>query len=268
MDVLMENTLSAVSIWGILPVFLAFIVFLCTIIIKCMKKEILSPVEEFCDKKKFHKSEKIYSKVDYLSEIYFFVCFTLGVIPFVALINAKYDSYIYEMIKKIDVVSSVVIGLTAIAITMAVVVILFDKRYYIVFSIREVLQKYKFSECLIIVISSCILVSIFTLTLLNEKIDSYFDVARFMILEIATIYNVVGVTYILGVIVNIMFLEQKSELSLLGQLYRRFWLQRIDTLHFKSKKNWNKEAVEINVEYLLERYINVKKLSVLQVLSL
>ena len=78
MDVLMEHTLSAVSIWGILPVFLAFIVFLCTIIIKCMKKEILSPVEEFCDKKKFHKSEKIYSKVDYLSEIYFFVCFTLG----------------------------------------------------------------------------------------------------------------------------------------------------------------------------------------------
>ena len=259
MDILMENTFSAVSIWGILPVFSAFIVFLCTLIIKCMKKEILSPVEEFCDKKKFHKSEKIYSKVDYLSEIYFFVCFTLGVIPFAALFNVKYDLYIYEMIKKIEVVSSVVIGLTAIAITMAVVVILFDKRYYIVFSIREVLQKYKFSESLIIVISSCILVSIATLTLLNEKIDSYFDVVRFMILEIATIYNIVGVTYILGVIINIMFLEQKSELSLLGQLYRRFWLHRIDTLHFKSKKNWNKDAVQINVEYLLERYINVCK---------
>lgn len=259
MDVFMEKKLSGVSIWGILPVLLAFIVFLCTIIIKCTKKEILSPVEEFCDKKKFHKSEKIYSKVDYLSEIYFFVCVTFGIIPFVALFNAKYDSYIYEMIKKIEVVSSVVIGLTAIAITMAVVVILYDKRYYIVFSIREVLQKYKFSECLIIVISSCILVSIATLTLLNEKIDSYFDIARFMVLEIATIYNVVGVTYILGVIVNIMFLEQKSELSLLGQLYRRFWLHRIDTLHFKSKKNWNKDAVEINIEYLLERYINVCK---------
>lgn len=65
---------------------------------------------------------------------------------------------------------------------------------------------------MIIVISSCILVSIATLTLLNERIDSYFDVARFMILEIATIYNVVGVTYILGVIVNIMFLEQKVNL--------------------------------------------------------
>ncbi len=43
----------------------------------------------------------------------------------------------------------------------------------------------------------------------------------------------------------------------LGQLYRRFWLHRIDTIHFKSKKNWSKEAVEINIEYLIERYINI-----------
>ena len=36
-----------------------------------MKKEVLSPIEEFCDKKKFHKIEEMYSKVDYLSEMYF-----------------------------------------------------------------------------------------------------------------------------------------------------------------------------------------------------
>lgn len=258
MNVLIQQ-LFKVSIWGILPIFLAFILLLCTFLIKCMKKEKISPVEEFCNKRKFYKTEKIYSKVDYLSEIYLFVCSTLAIIPIVALFNAKHESYIYEMIKKIEVVSNVLIGLTAIAITMAVVVILFDKRYYIVFSVRDVLQKYKFTECLIIVIICCILVSVVTLTLLNEKIDSYFDVARFMILEIATIYNVVGVTYILVIIVNIMFFEQKSELSLLGQLYRRFWMHRIDTLHFKSKKNWNIEAVEINIEYLIEQYINICK---------
>ncbi|MFR5618099.1 MAG: hypothetical protein ACLTJ5_04370 [Clostridium sp.] len=49
-----------------------------------------------------------------------------------------------EMIKKIEVVSTIVIGLTTIAIAMAVVIILFDKRYYIVFSIREVLQNINF----------------------------------------------------------------------------------------------------------------------------
>lgn len=72
-----------ISIWGILPVFLAFIVFLCTVLIKCMKKEALSPIEEFCDKKKFHKTEKIYSKVDYLSEIYLLIGVTFATLPFV-----------------------------------------------------------------------------------------------------------------------------------------------------------------------------------------
>lgn len=257
MNFFMDNKLFIVSTWGILPVLWAFMVFLCTIIIKCMKKEIFSPVGEFCNTKKAKKSEKIYSKVDYFSEIYFFISLKLIVFPFLAFFNAKYDSYIYEMIDKIEVVSNIVIGLTAITITMAVVVILFDKRYYIVFSIRDVLKKYKFSEFLINVIFSCIVVSIATLTLLNKKIDSYFDVAKFMILEIETIFNILGVAYILCVIINIMFLEQKNELSLLGQLYRKFGLYKIDTLHFKSKKSWSKEAVEINVEYLLERYINV-----------
>ena len=86
-----EEQFFKVSIWGILPVLLAFIVFLCTVLIKCMKKEVLSPIEEFCDKKKFHKTEKIYSKVVYLSDIYFCVCVTLAIIPFVILFNARYD---------------------------------------------------------------------------------------------------------------------------------------------------------------------------------
>ena len=257
MYVLLEQILK-VSIWGILPIFLAFIVFMCALIVKCMKKEVIyHPLEEFYNKKKFYKTEKIYSKIDYLSEIYLFICVTFAIIPFVVILDIRYEPYIYQMIKNIDVVSSVVIGLTTMAITMAVVIILFDKRYYIVFSIREVLQKYKFTECLFIVIGSCILVSIATLSLLNKKIDSNFDVVRFIILEIATVYNVLGVTYILCVIVVIMFLEQKRELSLLGQLYRGFRLNRIDTLHFKTKKNWNKDVVDINVEYLLEQFLKI-----------
>ena len=251
--------LLEVSIWGILPVLLTFMVLLAVALIKCMKKDVVSPIEEFSDRTKYHKTEKIYSKVDYLSELYIFACVTLAFLPLIAILNAKYDSYIYQMMDKIEVISSIVIGLTTIAITMSVVVILFDKRYYIVFSIREVLQKYKFSEWLLIILLSCILVCVMTITLLDGKIDSYFDVGRFMVLEIGVIYNIAGITYILGVIINVMFLEQKNELSLLGQLYRRFGLYRIDTLHFKNKENWSREAVEINVEYLIERYVKICK---------
>lgn len=248
-----------ISIWGILPALLAVIVLIATVLIKCIKRDVTTPIEEFSDKKKCHKSEKLYSTVDYLSEAYLLGCITLAILPFLVIFNAHYDEYIHEMIKKIEVVSSIVIGLTAIAITMAVVIIVFDKRYYIVFSIREVLQKYKFSECLLLVSFSCLIVSGITMTLLNGKMDSDFDFWRFIVLEIGVIYNIVGVAYITGVIIYIMFIEQKSELSLLGQLYRRFWLHRVDTLHFKDKEKWSREAVEINIEYLLERYISICK---------
>lgn len=237
--------------------FFTLTIFVSAALTKIWKGEAKKPSEEFKEKKKFYKVEKIYSKVDGLSMLYLFVCSVLAMIPFVISFNAKYASYMYEMVKKVEVVSSIVIGLTTIAITMAVVVILFDKGYYIVFSIREVLQKYKFSECMIMVIFSCIVVSGITMTLLNEKLDSIFDVGRFMILEIATVYNVVGVAYILSIICSIMFLERKKELCLLRQLYKRFWHHRIDTTHFKDKKNWNKVAVRINIEYLIERYMKI-----------
>ena len=45
----------------------------------------------------------------------------------------------------------------------------------------------------------------------------------------------------------------------MGQLYRRFGLYRIDTLHFKNKESWSREAVEINIEYLTERYVKICK---------
>jgi len=253
------DSFKKVTIWGTLPIFFVFIVTLLTIITIVFRKHIESPLEEFRAKNKFYKKEELYSNVDYFSEIYILVCITLAILPILALFNARYGVYICEMLDKIDVISNIVIGFTSIAVTMAVVIVLFDKRYYIVFSIQEVLQRYKFTECLTVVICSCVVVSVSTMTLLNGKIDSYFDVARFMILEISTLYNIIGVMYIFYVIINVMFLDKKRELRLLGQLYRRFWLQRIDTVHFKAKDSWSNEAVTINLDYLIESYIDASK---------
>lgn len=77
-----------------------------------------------------------------------------------------------------------------------------------------------------------------------------------MVFEIVTIYNIVANTYVLFIIVYIMFFEQRKELEILGQLYRSFWIDRLDTSTFKEKTNWSKEAVEINVDYLLQKYVD------------
>lgn len=40
-----------VSIWGILPALLAVIVLIATVLIKCIKRDVTTPIEEFSDKK-------------------------------------------------------------------------------------------------------------------------------------------------------------------------------------------------------------------------
>lgn len=253
-DFLLE--LKKVSIWGALPLFVNVIFVIIIITVSSMKKDKLSPVDELCDKRKNHKLQKIFLRVDLFSEVYLFVCSIFACIPLVAIFNQKYYTYINGMIDKIEVVGSSVLGLTTIAVTLSVAVILFDRKYYIVFSIRDVLQKYKFAECLFISVSSCIIVIIMQITLINQTIESLFDLVRFMVFEIVTIYNIVANTYVLFIIVYIMFFEQRKELEILGQLYRSFWIDRLDTSTFKEKTNWSKEAVEINVDYLLQKYVD------------
>ncbi len=152
------------------------------------EKDKLSPVDELCDKRKNHKLQKIFLRVDLFSEVYLFVCSIFACIPFVTLFNQKHYTYINGMIDKIEVVGSSVLGLTTIAVTLSVAVILFDRKYYIVFSIRDVLQKYKFAECLFISVSSCVIVIIMQITLINQTIESLFDLVRFMVFEIVYYY--------------------------------------------------------------------------------
>ena len=42
-------------------------------------------------------------------------------------------------------------------------------------------------------------------------------------------------------------------------MHRRFWIDKVDTLHFKDKSNWSRDAVAINVEFLTQKYIDVCK---------
>ena len=198
MKTFMIEKYFTVFTWGIFPTVLTGVILFCNKIIKHTGQDKLSALEEICDKKKYRKIRNNSFNIDVLEKIYFMMILTIVIFaPLLPWVNARCSIYIGEMMKKIEVVSSVVIGLTAMAITMSVAIILFDKRYYIVFSIREILQKYLFPDILKIVVICCIMVTIVSLTLLDNKVDTIFAAVRFMILEIATTYNILGVMYIL-----------------------------------------------------------------------
>lgn len=256
MDIFLSE-LKKVSICGVLPLFVCGIFIILIITVACMKSEKIIPLDEFSDKRKNHKIEKMFSQIDLFSKVYFFICLNLAMASVVASFNHKYYIHIPELINKIEIVGSNVLGLTTIAVTLSVAIILFDRRYYIVFSVRDVLQKYKFADFLSVCVFSCVIVVVLQITLINQSLDSNFDLIRFMVFEIAVINNICSNTYVLYSIIQIMFFEQRKELGMLRQLYRCFLNEKIDTLSFKEKNKWNKEAIEINIKYLFQQYDDI-----------
>lgn len=82
------------TFWGMLPVYLAIIVVISIILIRCMKRGELSSREEFLEKNENHKTEKLYTKVSCISEIYLSICVTIAISPVLAYFNIKYEIYI------------------------------------------------------------------------------------------------------------------------------------------------------------------------------
>lgn len=248
-----------VSIFGFLPCFMLIIFILSMILAYYTRRKEVIQNNILLSNNKILKNGVIYEKKDYLSFVLSYLLIGLFIIPVIAIIDAHYITVIEKMLLKIEVIGSTVIGITTMAITLSVAIALFNKSYYIVFSIRDVLQKYKFLECLMMSILSCIIVCVMLISLLNQKLLSVFAILRFCVFEIFTIYNILFNTYLLFLIVYIMFSDKRIELKILEQLYRRFWIDRVDNNSLKRNNKWMKEDIEINVEYLVKKYINICK---------
>lgn len=252
-----------VGILGILPMYFMLILISCCGVIFYdlhIKKENLNRTKGLQNTKKTYKYEQLYFKVDNVMAIFFFIFMTFFVVPFVITLDIRYDSYVKEVfLNRIDRISAILIGMTSIAMAMVVFVVLFDKEYYLLFSIRDVLQKYKFSVVLPITLGSFTLAEVCTLILPSDYVESIGGCVCLLLLQFATLYNIVGFGYITFTIIGIILGNNKKELLLLSQLYKRFWSDKIDTTQFKVEDQWTKDAIGINLQYLIEEYIKVCK---------
>lgn len=250
------SQIEIVTIWGIAPIWFVLMILSMLIAAKVSSgNNKMTPLSEIKSSEKNQRSKYIYKRTDIISSAYVTVSIILSMIPIIAVFNARHEAYILGMVNKIETIASMSIGLTTIMITVTVVMVNFDKEYYIAFSIKDVLEKYRFAEVVVINVVSCIAVCISMTTLLDEKINSLYDVIRFMILEESIIFNILGNSYALIILLKIMFSQEKFEFKLLEQLYRIFWLKNIDMEKIKKVEKWNKNSLRDNIEYLIEKYL-------------
>ena len=186
----------------------------------------------------------------------------LGIIlPYYLLLNLKHENVLTAISGSSDALTSMVIGLTTLVLTVSVVIILFRKEYYLVFSITDVLKSYHFTGCLSLLLISCVGTCTCELIQLYLQEGSIWWKLVFLTMEWCVLACLVICGISLCIICLVMFSTSKVELRLLDRLYRIFrGGDRPDESQAGSAANWESGAVRTNLDYLCAEFVSAARL--------
>lgn len=248
-----------------IPIVEMFLIVYCTIQSKHKGKTFEKLSEDLKNRNQFCRKANLYERRDYVTEILIYASVLCILILVVLEFDTQNICYVKKLANKIESIENIGIGLTTLVVTLSIFIVTFEKRYYLVFSIRDILQKRKFPEYLNIVIVSFFLILLEKIILPDGSLDNEFEAYTFIIFEIAVILNMLCSARLLYIMLRVIFKESEKELNIfLDQLYHWFEPSGKDTTHFSSEEKWSKDAVGKNVECLTENYIKVfqnKKIS-------
>ena len=163
--------------------------------------------------------------------------------------NKVFD-YTDEMVKQITQ-SNGVINWFGLVITVTVVLVAFKKKYYLAFSIEDVLAKYQYSGKLFFLISIVLLTEIFnTICVMMQSYNKWqfaFEMGSVILYFLA-----IGVSiYMLCVVITIIFSKEHKELVVLNNLYYK---TKPMIYYSEEDKEIDDKALYMNIEYLLDQY--------------
>ena len=175
--------------------------------------------------------------------------------PFLVL-NVRHNAILTTLQENVGTLCSMVIGLTTIVLTVSVVIILFHKNYYLVFTISDVLKSYHFTECLGALLSNCLGTCVCALIQLYLTAGTLWYSVVLMIMEWCILICLAATGMSFWIIYRVMFSNEKAELRLLNRLYRIFrGGSRPDEVQASRAQDWDAGAVRMNVEYLCGEYV-------------
>ena len=182
------------------------------------------------------------------------------ILPTFLMLNLKYDIILESLGSNISNLSSIVIGLTTMVLTVSVVIILFHKNYYLVFSISDVLKSFHFNGCIGILLANCLGFCGCALWQLYLKEDAMLNNLVMLIMEwcVLCCFAASGISF--WIIFRVMFSNRKVELRQLKHLYQIFrGGEKPDDSQTLSASQWEEGAMRTNVEYLCAEYISAAR---------
>lgn len=246
--------LEKISILGCIPIIPLSIVVSGAVIFSIWNPDTITPIERLTVEKGSLKEQKMLTNAMKISDTILNCSAMLIILCVLFCMNVICDSFMLSMMNNISLVVESVLGLTGIVMTIAVAIGVFDKKYYLVFSIREVLQHYKVCEAMLLSIESCISTIILSITFLDNMIDSAAEMIRLLLLEMSVCCNIISITYLSWVMIVIMFSDTKKELKILNNLHRNFASCQKIELEDSEQKKWTENTISDNLNYLIMKY--------------
>lgn len=139
----------------------------------------------------------------------------------------------------------------AIIITVAAMLVAFRKDYYLVFSIPDVLEQYKFKRKTLSVLNMMVIVKFFDFVK-NINVSQTYITGFKMVIIISYIRALVLSVYLIYRVMDILYTQEKIELRLLDKLYYKV---RNKLLFSPACYNENIAGTLINCNYLCERHM-------------
>ena len=251
--------LDDVWIIGILPAYFLIYMLLGVIILRWTGSGKLS--REIRDFRRHSVSELLRRYLQRYYNAAVIVTLYAILLPSFVILNLQHDTILTALSANIYNLCSMVIGLTTIVLTVSVVIILFHKNYYLVFSITDVLKSYHFTGCLGMLLANCLGVCVCTMLQLYFNADLIWYKLVLLVMEWCILNCLVLSGFSFWVIYRVMFSNQKVELRLLNRLCRIFrGAEKPDESQASSADTWDMGAVKTNLEYLCAEYISTARL--------
>lgn len=251
---LMEGTAYLLSALPIVALFLSYVVEL------MQKGKIVMPTISETRGSSYKKYSRLSFKIDHSIMVSFiFIAYIIFSI-LLLYVNAKCERYIYALMENgsIECFCTISLGFTTMMFAMAFVLMLREKKYYLVFSVTDVLERYDFFLQLEFLFISCLGVCLAVVCLLDGHLETYFDLIIFIALELSFGTNVLCLCLCFYNISKIMFSSEKGELHLLDKLYQIFDMAYLDISNVKAK--WDDmDIIRTHIAYLYENYIQSYK---------
>ncbi len=139
----------------------------------------------------------------------------------------------------------------ALMITLAAILVAFKKDYYLVFSIEEVLERYKFKSKIFTIVN-IMLINRLIILLKPLKVDEIYSFAFDYTYIILYIVSLVIGCYLIYRVMYLLYSKEQSELELLDKL---FYKLKNRTFYFENTSNISAVGIILNGEYLFDQYV-------------